>query len=86
MYVHQPVSVVVVPPQRLVGFARVTLTPGQTKTVHVALPASALAVTPSDTKVLPRPQVELGATGADRHPGHPHRGLHHPQLTPQKGH
>ena len=48
VYVHQPVSAVVVPPQRLVGFARVTLTPGQTKTVHVAFPASALAVTPGD--------------------------------------
>jgi len=61
VYVHQPVSVVVVPPQRLVGFARVTLNPGQTKTVHVAFPASALAVTPGDIEGIAAPQVELGA-------------------------
>ncbi len=61
VYVHQPVSVVVVPPQRLVGFARVTLNPGQTKTVHVAFPASALAVTPGDIEGAAPPQVELGA-------------------------
>jgi beta-glucosidase len=61
VYVHQPVSVVVVPPQRLVGFARVTLGPGQTKTVHVAFPASALAVTPGDIQGTAPPQVELGA-------------------------
>ena len=61
VYVHQPVSVVVVPPQRLVGFARVTLNPGQTKTVQVAFPASALAVTPGDIEGIAAPQVELGA-------------------------
>jgi beta-glucosidase len=61
LYVHQPVSLVVVPPQRLVGFARVTLNPGQTKTVHVAFPASALAVTPGDISGAAPPQVELGA-------------------------
>src|SRR5205814_1753075 len=61
VYVHQPVSVVVVPPQRLVGFARVTLNPGQTKTVHVAFRASALAVTPGDINGAAPPQVELGA-------------------------
>ena len=33
VYVHQPVSVVLVPNQRLVGFTRVTLNPGQVKTV-----------------------------------------------------
>jgi beta-glucosidase len=61
VYVHQPVSLVVVPPQRLVGFARVTLNPGQTKTVHVTFPASALAVTPGDIQGTAPPQVELGA-------------------------
>ncbi len=60
VYVHQPVSLVVVPPQRLVGFARVTLSPGQTKTVHVAFHASALAVTPGDIDGTAPPQVELG--------------------------
>jgi len=61
VYVHQPVSLVVVPPQRLVGFARVTLDPGQAKTVQVAFPASALAVTPGDIEGDAPPQVELGA-------------------------
>jgi len=86
VYVHQPVSLVVVPPQRLVGFARVTLTPGQVKTVHVAFPASALAVTPGDISGAGPPQVELGAYQArSAPPGHPQRGLHHPQLTLKKG-
>jgi beta-glucosidase len=62
VYVHQPVSVVVVPPQRLVGWARVTLSPGQTKTVHVAFRVSQqLAVTPGDIDGAGSPQVELGA-------------------------
>jgi beta-glucosidase len=61
VYVHQPVSLVVVPPQRLVGFARVTLDPGQAKTVQVAFPAQALAVTPGDISGAGPPQVELGA-------------------------
>jgi beta-glucosidase len=60
VYVHQPVSAVVVPPQRLAGFARVTLNPGQVKTVHVAFPASELAVTPGDIQGDASPQVELG--------------------------
>jgi beta-glucosidase len=51
----------VVPPQRLVGFARVTLSPGQTKTVHVAFRVSQLAVTPGDVEGAASPQVELGA-------------------------
>ncbi len=38
VYVAQPVSSVVVPPQRLVGFTRVTLDAGQSKTVHVSVP------------------------------------------------
>jgi beta-glucosidase len=62
VYVHQPVSVVTVPNQRLVGFARVTLSPGQTKTVHVAFRvAQQLAVTPGDIDGAASPQVELGA-------------------------
>ena len=60
VYVHQPVSAVLVPPQRLVGFARVTLNPGQVKTVHVAFPVSELAVTPGDIQGDASPRVELG--------------------------
>jgi beta-glucosidase len=60
VYVHQPVSAVVVPDQRLAGFTRVTLNPGQAKTVHVTFPASVLAVTPDDIDGSAPPQVESG--------------------------
>ena len=60
VYVHQPISDVVVPPQRLVGFARVTLDPGQSQTVHVSFPVSVLAVTPGDIEASGRPRVESG--------------------------
>jgi beta-glucosidase len=61
VYVHQPVSVVLVPPQRLVGFTRVTLDPGQSKTVQVTFGTSELAVTPGDINGDAAPQVETGA-------------------------
>ena len=61
VYVHQPVSLVVVPNQRLAGFTRVTLNPGQSKTVSVAFPVSVLAVTPGDIGADGPPQVETGA-------------------------
>jgi beta-glucosidase len=61
VYVHQPVSAVLVPDQRLVGFTRVTLNPGQVKTVRVTFPVSELAVTPGDISGMASPQVELGA-------------------------
>jgi beta-glucosidase len=60
VYVHQPVSDVVVPPQRLVGFARVTLNAGQTRTVTVTFPVSRLAVTPGDIASAAPPAVEPG--------------------------
>jgi beta-glucosidase len=61
VYVHQPVSAVLVPGQRLVGFARVTLGPGQSQTVHVSFPVTELAVTPGDIDGTARPQVEPGS-------------------------
>jgi beta-glucosidase len=60
VYVHQPVSDVVVPPQRLVGFARIDLDPGQSKSVQVSFPVSRLAVTPADIDATARPAVEPG--------------------------
>src|SRR5439155_1907048 len=42
VYVHQPVSSVVVPTQRLVGFARVTVAVGQSQVVNVKFPVSTL--------------------------------------------
>jgi beta-glucosidase len=61
VYVHQPVSLVVVPNQRLAGFTRVTLDPGQSKTVTVSFPVSVLAVTPGDIEGSSAPEVETGA-------------------------
>ena len=60
VYVHQPVSAVLVPSQRLAGFTRVTLNPGQAKTVQVSFPVSELAVTPGDVDSTATPRVEPG--------------------------
>ena len=57
----QPVSGVVVPPQRLVGFTRVTLDAGQSKTVHVEFPVSTLAETQGDIDASGPPTVEPGS-------------------------
>jgi beta-glucosidase len=61
VYLHQPVSPVVVPARRLVAFARVDLAAGQSKVVHFSFPVSRLAVTPADIDGTGRPQVETGA-------------------------
>jgi beta-glucosidase len=60
VYVAQPVSSVVVPPQRLVGFTRVTLQPGRSRTVHVTFPASTLAETQGDIDASGPPTVQPG--------------------------
>jgi beta-glucosidase len=52
---------VLVPSQRLVGFTRVTLDPGQSKTVTVSFGVSVLAVTPDDIDSAASSQVELGS-------------------------
>jgi beta-glucosidase len=61
VYVSQPVSSVVVPPQRLVGFARVELDPGQSKPVTVSFPVSALAKSQGDINSAGPPSVEPGS-------------------------
>jgi len=61
VYVNQPVSTVITPPQRLVGFARVTVAPGQSTTVHVRFPLSALAETQGDINASGPPRVEPGS-------------------------
>src|SRR2546426_901799 len=61
VYVAQPVSSVVVPPQRLVGFTRVTLAAGQSKTVQVDFPVSTLAETQGDIDASGPPKVEPGS-------------------------
>jgi beta-glucosidase len=60
VYVAQPVSSVVVPPQRLVGFTRVTLGAGQSKTVTVSFPVSKLGETQGDIDASGPPSVEPG--------------------------
>jgi beta-glucosidase len=60
VYVHQPVSTVIAPPQRLVGFARVELAAGASRTVHVSFPVSELAVTVGDIDGSGRRAVEPG--------------------------
>jgi beta-glucosidase len=61
VYVKQPLSSVVAPPRRLVGFARGTLDPGHSQPVTVSFPVSTLAVTPGDVDSTARPAVEPGA-------------------------
>jgi beta-glucosidase len=60
VYVAQPVSSVIVPPQRLVGFTRVTLGAGQSKSVDVAFPVSTLGETQGDIDASGPPTVEPG--------------------------
>ena len=60
MYVHQPVSTVLAPPQRLVGFTRLELAAGASRMVHVSFPVSELAVTVGDIDGSGRPAVEAG--------------------------
>ena len=61
IYVAQPTSSVVVPPQRLVGFTRVTLDAGQAKTVTVRFPVSTLAESAGDINASGPPTVEPGS-------------------------
>jgi beta-glucosidase len=60
VYVAQPVSAVVVPPQRLVGFARVTLAAGSSRVVHVSFATSTLGVSQGDINAVGAPTVEAG--------------------------
>ena len=61
VYVAQPVSSVVVPPQRLVGFTRVTLDAGQSHNVTVSFSVSKLAETMGDINASGPPSVEPGS-------------------------
>ena len=61
VYVSQPVSELVVPPRRLVGWTRIELPAGQSQTVHVSFPVSQLAVTTGDIDASGRRAVEPGA-------------------------
>jgi beta-glucosidase len=72
VYVHQPVSTVLAPPQRLVGWTRIDLAAGESRTVHVSFPVSLLAVTVGDIdgsgpRAVERSQyqVQVGSMSAD---------------------
>jgi beta-glucosidase len=60
VYVHPEDSAVVVPPRRLVAFARVHLRAGEARTVTLALPASRLAAVPGDIPAGGQPVVAPG--------------------------
>jgi beta-glucosidase len=62
VYAEQPTThnIVLAPRRRLVGFTRVTLDPGQTKTVSVPISLSALATTPGDIESVAPPRVLPG--------------------------
>jgi beta-glucosidase len=61
LYVSQPVSGVVTPPQRLVGFTRVTLKAGASKAVRIKFSVSTLAESQGDINASGPPSVEPGA-------------------------
>jgi beta-glucosidase len=62
VYATQPTThdIVVAPIRRLVGFARVTLRAGQTRTVAIPISLSALATTPGDIQSFGPPGVQPG--------------------------
>ena len=61
LYVSQPVSNVVTPPQRLVGFTRVALKAGESKVVRITFPVSKLAEAQGDINASGPPTVEPGS-------------------------
>ncbi|MBP2474137.1 beta-glucosidase [Crossiella equi] len=60
VFVRQPVSVVQVPERRLVGFTRVSLNPGEEKTVRVGFDTDQLALTVGDVDGAGRREVPRG--------------------------
>jgi beta-glucosidase len=60
VFVNQPVSDVVTPPQRLVGWARVSVKAGESKKVRVTFSTTALAESQGDINASGPPTVEPG--------------------------
>ncbi len=60
LYVGQPVASVLAPPKRLAAYTKVSLKPGEAKTVQLDFPVSRLAVTPGDIDGHGRPQTAAG--------------------------
>ncbi len=61
VYVAQPVSPVLVPRQRLVTWARVSLAAGGSTVVHLSFPTTALAVSQGDINTAAAPTVAPGS-------------------------
>ena len=59
-FVHQATSSILVPPHRLVSFARVNLEPSESRTINLEFPVSRLAITPGDIDSSALPKVEGG--------------------------
>ncbi|MFH8443218.1 glycoside hydrolase family 3 N-terminal domain-containing protein [Streptomyces sp. NPDC018026] len=89
LYLHDPVASVVQPVQRLVGYARVGLEPGEARRLRVTVPADLASFTGRDGRRVVEPgelELRLAAssadprltarvvlTGAERHPDHTRR-------------
>ncbi|MGE5124832.1 MAG: fibronectin type III-like domain-contianing protein [Betaproteobacteria bacterium] len=68
LYLHDPVASVVLPVQRLRGFERVTLQPGERRRVQLALKAPDLALLDADLRWTVEPgvfEVRVGASSRD---------------------
>jgi len=68
LYLHDPVASVVQPVQRLAGYHRVRLAPGESARVHVTVPADLASFTGRDGRRLVEPgalELRFGASSAD---------------------
>ncbi|MFI0539456.1 glycoside hydrolase family 3 N-terminal domain-containing protein [Streptomyces sp. WSLK1-3] len=68
LYLHDPVASVVQPVQRLVGYTRVALEPGEARRVRVTVPADLASFTGRDGRRLVEPgklELRLAASSAD---------------------
>lgn len=68
LYLHDPVASVVQPVQRLVGYTRVDLEPGEARRVHVTVPADLASFTGRDGRRIVEPgelELRLAASSAD---------------------
>ncbi|MGW3710268.1 beta-xylosidase/alpha-l-arabinosidase [Streptomyces albogriseolus] len=89
LYLHDPVASVVQPVQRLVGYTRVTLEPGEARRLTVTVPADlasftgrdgrrvvepgALELSPAASSADPRLTARVVLTGPERHVDHTRR-------------
>ncbi|WP_425566921.1 glycoside hydrolase family 3 N-terminal domain-containing protein [Sphaerisporangium flaviroseum] len=68
LYLHDPVASVVQPVQRLVGYVRVPLAPGEAQRVRVTVPADVASFTGRDGRRIVEPgelELRLGASSTD---------------------